>query len=738
MAKINQYPLERMSFGDDDYYDIDYWDGANYQTAKIKGSTIKAGVSGLQGSGTTDFLARWTPDGSTLGDSILEDNGDTLGVGGLSPKTVLRIRRSDKETLITGVNDYVGSVAQGVFFRTEGVNVGFENIGVKGEARYSDTGNIGGLFEASGTNPHAVRLIDGTEGVDKVLRSDADGYSSWVDVNTLVENIANTNLTVTADRELLLDGNKLGLTGGNTGFGVALPHDSAQVEVSATDKGLLIPRVTTPQMDLIIAPAINLLVFNTDLEALYRYDGSNWVALSAGYGIIEVIRDSDDGVPTFFADLQSALETCKTSGSTNKVTLYSDITITTEINIKSSGSGVGNGYDYESLTIDFNGFTLTNNEADATSCFDVYLGGSSATYRRLNFINGRVNRTSGTGSHYALFSDYAGHYGHLEMSNMIWYCENSMAAAIEIELPTTNTTVGYADFGNSHFYSENGIAINIRDYYCKNFSVLNNSSSITCYISNAKALNFNVQNNSTGSGLVLIGSTDATFFTVKTSSGKGIDFGDDFDGVCSHFLVQTTTGEGIETVGTNATYKLRLSNFEVRTTTGVCIDSRHTNSIFSNFLLSNNGTNSTITVNSNETLFTNGTVVNYGSGQCFQLSNKSDVRFKQMGMVSYGDIVGNISFDNVAYSSKFEFCTFESRYNNVAGHCVDIDDSTGSIAFSNCVFQVANSGANCITASSAETISVGNSALNGATTPINANVTISLTTAPDSNGNYTA
>ena len=42
--KINQYPLERTAFGDDDYYDIDYWNGSTYETAKIKGSTIKAGI----------------------------------------------------------------------------------------------------------------------------------------------------------------------------------------------------------------------------------------------------------------------------------------------------------------------------------------------------------------------------------------------------------------------------------------------------------------------------------------------------------------------------------------------------------------------------------------------------------------------------------------------------------------------------------------------------------------------
>lgn len=42
--QINQYAIERTTFGDNDYYDIDYYDGSSYQTAKIKGSVIKAGI----------------------------------------------------------------------------------------------------------------------------------------------------------------------------------------------------------------------------------------------------------------------------------------------------------------------------------------------------------------------------------------------------------------------------------------------------------------------------------------------------------------------------------------------------------------------------------------------------------------------------------------------------------------------------------------------------------------------
>lgn len=38
--QINQYPIERTAFGDNDYLDIDYWDGTQYRSAKIKASHL--------------------------------------------------------------------------------------------------------------------------------------------------------------------------------------------------------------------------------------------------------------------------------------------------------------------------------------------------------------------------------------------------------------------------------------------------------------------------------------------------------------------------------------------------------------------------------------------------------------------------------------------------------------------------------------------------------------------------
>jgi hypothetical protein len=55
---------------------------------------------------------------------------------------------------------------------------------------------------------------------------------------------------------------------------------SAILDVKSTDKGILIPRVTMPQRDLIPNPATGLLVFQTDNnQGFYYYNGTAWLLL---------------------------------------------------------------------------------------------------------------------------------------------------------------------------------------------------------------------------------------------------------------------------------------------------------------------------------------------------------------------------------------------------------------------------------------------------------------------------
>ncbi len=56
----------------------------------------------------------------------------------------------------------------------------------------------------------------------------------------------------------------IGVTHAQTGIGTATPNASAKLEIAATDKGLLIPRMTSTQRGNITSPANGLLIYQTD------------------------------------------------------------------------------------------------------------------------------------------------------------------------------------------------------------------------------------------------------------------------------------------------------------------------------------------------------------------------------------------------------------------------------------------------------------------------------------------
>ncbi len=70
----------------------------------------------------------------------------------------------------------------------------------------------------------------------------------------------------------------------NIGIGTATPHPSALLDIASTSKGLLPPRMTTAQRNTIAVPAKGMLVYDTDLNALYHYNGSGWAAVGSGGG----------------------------------------------------------------------------------------------------------------------------------------------------------------------------------------------------------------------------------------------------------------------------------------------------------------------------------------------------------------------------------------------------------------------------------------------------------------------
>ncbi len=64
------------------------------------------------------------------------------------------------------------------------------------------------------------------------------------------------------------------------GIGTNNPNQSAVLDVQSTNKGMLIPRMTTAQRKAIVNPESGLLVFDTDKRTVFMFEFPNWGQLT--------------------------------------------------------------------------------------------------------------------------------------------------------------------------------------------------------------------------------------------------------------------------------------------------------------------------------------------------------------------------------------------------------------------------------------------------------------------------
>lgn len=79
--EINNYPLEIYNIGDNDYLDVDFYNGVGYDSSKIKGVNLRAGKftmltpsTNVTGTGEQSIL-----DGTGLGSLSVPPNGFSVG-----------------------------------------------------------------------------------------------------------------------------------------------------------------------------------------------------------------------------------------------------------------------------------------------------------------------------------------------------------------------------------------------------------------------------------------------------------------------------------------------------------------------------------------------------------------------------------------------------------------------------------------------------------------------------------
>lgn len=194
---------------------INLCDSLSVALQKIETKICTAGT--VSGSGINNYVARWTPDGNTLGTGLIQDNGTTTSINTfLDNSWLFKMTTSSQRFTQRVENTYASSIpgnnSIGLSAISSGVNTGgnnlainafatnctISNVGVTGKALGTSILNLGGYFEAiggttnvgarfyaAGGTDYAIQLQDNTQAVGKFLKSiTVDGHANWANITT--------------------------------------------------------------------------------------------------------------------------------------------------------------------------------------------------------------------------------------------------------------------------------------------------------------------------------------------------------------------------------------------------------------------------------------------------------------------------------------------------------------------------------------------------------------------------
>ena len=131
----------------------------------INVKTVTLPDDGVDGSGTLNYVAKWTPDGDTLGDSIIYDDGTNVGVGIASPQTILHVG-ADGTATATQELRVEGTTASGY---GGGARINLLS------SQYGTTGIYFGDQATAGSQPGKIEWID----ISNALYYTSQIYHDW-------------------------------------------------------------------------------------------------------------------------------------------------------------------------------------------------------------------------------------------------------------------------------------------------------------------------------------------------------------------------------------------------------------------------------------------------------------------------------------------------------------------------------------------------------------------------------
>jgi len=267
---------------------------------EVNGQILATGsIVGVSNGGSATGVGMYSPASNQMGlctnstEAMRIDSSGKVGIGTASPDFNLSVV-SDTDPAKIGIHGYGsfsdGTVAAQLYFvgkDSDGGNRNLAHIQVREHDHTLGSGSMEFVTRISGIEDARMTINeDGNVGIGTTspvatLQVDANddstgAYAFWVRnkarTNSII--IANENGDVQLGQFIYKDGNPDTY---RVGLGTLSP--SAPLEVASTTGGVIMPRMTTTQMNAISSPTDGEMIYNTTENKFYGRANGAWTAL---------------------------------------------------------------------------------------------------------------------------------------------------------------------------------------------------------------------------------------------------------------------------------------------------------------------------------------------------------------------------------------------------------------------------------------------------------------------------